>query len=230
MNKILSSLLIAFFVVGCASKRPAPISEPPRAQVEEKSIGGGTGATASGADGGTASATGADGMGPDGVRAEGADGAGGRGRDAQGRAVGPGAGGADAAGQGGAAADGGPSAVPGKSANELLAQRSIFYDFDSFTVREEYKPVIEAHARFLVEHPTARIFLQGSTDERGSREYNLALGQRRADSVRRVMAVLGVNENQIETVSFGEEKPRAPGHDEAAWAQNRRTDIVYQGE
>ena len=130
----------------------------------------------------------------------------------------------------GSGADDARGAVPGREASGGLAQRSIFFDFDKYDVKSEYKGVIEAHAKFLADHPTARLVVQGNTDERGSREYNLALGQRRADAVRKRMGVLGVQEGQIETISFGEEKPRNPGHDEAAWAENRRADLVYKGE
>ncbi len=114
--------------------------------------------------------------------------------------------------------------------NNILSKRSVYYDFDSSAVKDEYKPMIEAHAKYLIAHPDAKVTLQGNTDERGSREYNLALGQRRADSVKQFMTVLGVPGKQIETVSFGEEKPKATCHDESCWKQNRRTDIVYQGE
>lgn len=112
----------------------------------------------------------------------------------------------------------------------VLAKRSVYFDFDSFVVRDEYRPLVEAHARYLTTNRGRRIAIQGNTDDRGSREYNLALGQRRAEAVKRVMTVLGVQEGRIETVSFGEEKPAAAGHDEAAWAQNRRGDIKYAGE
>ena len=88
-------------------------------------------------------------------------------------------------------------------------------------------PIIEAHANFLLAHPDIKIKVEGNCDDRGSREYNLALGQRRADSVKRAMTLLGVNENQIETVSFGAERPVAFGQDEASWSKNRRSDIVY---
>lgn len=114
--------------------------------------------------------------------------------------------------------------------NNILSKRSIYYDFDSSAVKDEYKPLVEAHAKYLIAHPNAKVTLQGNTDERGSREYNLALGQRRADSVKQFMIVLGVPSSQIATVSFGEEKPKATCHDESCWKQNRRTDIVYQGE
>jgi len=117
-----------------------------------------------------------------------------------------------------------------KDPNNILSKRSVYYDYDSSIVKDEYKPLITAHARYLMQNRSARLTIQGNTDERGSREYNIALGQRRAESVKQMMVLLGANEQQIETVSFGEEKPRAEGHDEAAWAQNRRSDIVYAGE
>jgi peptidoglycan-associated lipoprotein len=97
-------------------------------------------------------------------------------------------------------------------------------------IKDEYKPMVTAHARYLAANRAQKITIEGNTDERGSREYNIALGQRRADSVRQMMVLLGVKEDQIETVSFGEEKPRNPGHDEAAFAENRRSDIRYSGD
>ena len=112
----------------------------------------------------------------------------------------------------------------------ILSRRSVYYDLDSFVVKDEFKPIIEAHGKYLRDNRNARIFVQGNTDERGGREYNLALGHKRAESVKRMLSILGVQEAQIETVSFGKEKPRNPGSDEGAWAENRRSDIVYQGE
>jgi len=114
--------------------------------------------------------------------------------------------------------------------NNILSKRSIFFEFDSFVVTDQYKPIVEAHARYLVANRNAKATLHGHADERGSREYNIALGQKRADAVKRMMTLLGVQEIQIETVSFGEEKPRNPGHDESAWAENRRVDILHAGE
>lgn len=108
-----------------------------------------------------------------------------------------------------------------------LAQRSIFFDYDSFVVKDQYRPTVEAHARYLTTNKARRIVIQGNTDERGSREYNLALGQKRAEAVRRSLSLLGVPESQMEAVSLGEEKPRATGTDEASLAENRRADIVY---
>ncbi|HQU97996.1 MAG TPA: peptidoglycan-associated lipoprotein Pal [Nitrosomonas sp.] len=114
--------------------------------------------------------------------------------------------------------------------NSILSQRSVYYDFDSYSVKSEYREMVLAHAKLLRDNPDASVILQGNTDERGSREYNLALGQRRADSVKSMMTLSGASDNQIEAVSFGEEKPRAVGSGESAWSQNRRTDIVYRGE
>ena len=115
-------------------------------------------------------------------------------------------------------------------AGSLLAQRSIYYDFDRYDIGDEFVPLIEAHANFLLEHPELKVIVQGNCDDRGSREYNLALGQRRAESVKRAMILLGVSDDQIESVSFGAEKPVAFGQDEESWSQNRRSDIVYVGE
>jgi peptidoglycan-associated lipoprotein len=112
----------------------------------------------------------------------------------------------------------------------ILSKRSVYYDYDSYVVKSEYRPLVQAHAQYLRDNVGARVLLQGNTDERGSREYNLALGQRRADSVKNAMTMSGARENQIEAVSLGEEKPRATGHDDASWSENRRTDIRYKGE
>jgi peptidoglycan-associated lipoprotein len=114
--------------------------------------------------------------------------------------------------------------------NSILSKRSIFYDLDKYDVQDGYKSLVEAHARYLRDNPRAKVLLQGNTDERGSREYNLALGQRRSEGVRRMLVLLGAKEDQIEAVSLGEEKPRAQGSSEDAWAQNRRSDILYAGE
>ena len=122
------------------------------------------------------------------------------------------------------------STVPGNpltEPNSLLARRSIYFEFDSDAVKDEYQSLIQAHSRYLSDHPQARARIEGNCDERGSREYNLALGQRRAEAVKKVMAVMGVQGNHLETVSFGEEKPADSGHDDASWAKNRRGDIRY---
>jgi len=123
-----------------------------------------------------------------------------------------------------------PSANPLTDPNNILSKRSVFYDYDSFEVKPEYKALVEAHGNYLASNPKAKVFLQGHADERGSREYNIALGQKRADGVRKILSLLGAKEEQVEAVSFGEEKPRAECHDESCWSQNRRTDFLYQGE
>jgi peptidoglycan-associated lipoprotein len=119
---------------------------------------------------------------------------------------------------------------PLRDPNNILSKRSVFFEFDSFTVADQYKPIVEAHAKYLAANRSARVTLQGHADERGSREYNIALGQKRADAVKRMMTVMGTQETIVETVSFGKEKPRNMGHDESAWAENRRVDIIYAGE
>ncbi len=111
--------------------------------------------------------------------------------------------------------------------NNILSKRSVYFDFDSNAVKDEYRGLIQAHARYMTDHQESRARIEGNCDERGSREYNLALGQRRAEAVKKVMTVLGVADSHVETVSFGEEKPVATGHDEEAWAKNRRADIRY---
>jgi len=110
----------------------------------------------------------------------------------------------------------------------VLANRSVYFDYDSFVVREDGKPVVANHSGYLTKNTNRKVLIQGNTDERGGTEYNLALGQKRAEAVRRAMAALGVSDNQMEAVSLGEEKPKAMGSNEEAWAQNRRADIVYQ--
>lgn len=112
----------------------------------------------------------------------------------------------------------------------VLSKRSVYFDFDSYVVQPQYVALVQAHADFLKSHKDARILIQGNTDERGSSEYNLALGQKRADAVRKNMMLLGIPESQIESVSLGKEKPKNFGHDEEAWAENRRADILYNGE
>ncbi|HEX9396745.1 MAG TPA: peptidoglycan-associated lipoprotein Pal [Burkholderiales bacterium] len=111
--------------------------------------------------------------------------------------------------------------------NSALSKRSVFYEFDKSDITPQYRSLVEAHARYLRDNPNARVTVEGNCDERGSREYNVALGQRRSEGVKKAMQLLGARDQQIEAVSFGEEKPKAAGHDEAAWSQNRRSDITY---
>jgi peptidoglycan-associated lipoprotein len=119
---------------------------------------------------------------------------------------------------------------PLKDPNNPLSKRVIYFEYDKDAVKPEYTSLVQAHASYLGQNRNRKVRLEGHADERGSREYNMALGQRRADSVRKAAAVLGVGNERIETISFGEDKPKSSGHDEAAWAQNRRVEILYDGE
>lgn len=112
--------------------------------------------------------------------------------------------------------------------NNPLSKRTVYFMLDSSEVMPDFVPVIAAHAQYLIANPAQRITLEGNADERGSREYNIALGEQRAKSVASMMKVQGVSENQLEIVSYGEEKPAAFGSDESAWEQNRRVELVYQ--
>jgi peptidoglycan-associated lipoprotein len=111
------------------------------------------------------------------------------------------------------------------AASGPLSQRTVYFDFDSFVVKDEYRPMLEAHAKVLSATRSKRMTLEGHTDERGGREYNLALGQKRAEAVLRTLVLLGVQDGQLEAVSFGEERLAAPGSDEAAHAKNRRVEL-----
>jgi peptidoglycan-associated lipoprotein len=108
----------------------------------------------------------------------------------------------------------------------LEAKNTVYFTYDSSEIQSEYLPVVAAHAAYLTKYPAARIRLEGNTDERGSREYNIGLGERRAQSVRKALMLQGVADSQITTVCYGEERPAAEGHDEAAYAQNRRVVMV----
>lgn len=107
-------------------------------------------------------------------------------------------------------------------------ERLVYFEFDSFDVRADATPILEANARYLRANPSRKVNLEGHTDERGGREYNLALGQKRAEAVRRALSLMGVSDGQMEPVSFGEEKPAAVGYDEGSYAQNRRVELVYR--
>ncbi|MDB5945010.1 MAG: peptidoglycan-associated lipoprotein [Ramlibacter sp.] len=106
--------------------------------------------------------------------------------------------------------------------------RIVYFDYDSDAIKPEFQTLIESHARFLKANGSRKVVIEGHTDERGGREYNLALGQRRAEAVRRSLGLLGIGDNQVEAVSFGKEKPAVQGTDEAAWSQNRRAEIAYR--
>lgn len=112
--------------------------------------------------------------------------------------------------------------------NSPLVKRSVYFDFDSFVVKSDYLPLVEAHGQYLSTNKGRRVVVEGNADERGSREYNLALGQKRAEAVKSRLSLLGVDSTQIEAVSFGEERPRATDKTEDAYAENRRADIVYK--
>jgi peptidoglycan-associated lipoprotein len=103
----------------------------------------------------------------------------------------------------------------------------VYYDFDKSDLRTDSRALIEANARYLREHPSTKVRIEGNADERGSAEYNLALGQRRAENVEKTLKLLGVQDSRMEAISYGKEKPRKTGHDEASWAENRRSDLVY---
>jgi len=132
--------------------------------------------------------------------------------------------GAEAAGGAVVASTGEEAAGP---AGEQLAKRLVYFDFDSYELRPQDTALVVAHGHYLASHPKARVRLEGHTDERGSREYNIGLGERRAQAVKRALLLQGVAESQLATVSYGEERPAVAGSDEGAWAQNRRVEIVY---
>jgi len=136
--------------------------------------------------------------------------------------------GAEGAGAGNSNASGSGSdeEVAGPQAGQL-AKRTVYFDFDSSEIKGEGTDIVAAHAKYLATNPTTRVRLEGHTDERGSREYNIGLGERRAQSVRRALLLQGAGDAQISTVSYGEERPAVAGHDEAAWAKNRRVEIIY---
>ncbi|MFM2238676.1 MAG: putative peptidoglycan-associated lipoprotein precursor [Pseudomonadota bacterium] len=117
-----------------------------------------------------------------------------------------------------------PAVDPGPTG----VSKVIYFDYDSFVIKADSQTLIEAHARYLRADKNRRISIEGHADERGGREYNLALGQKRSEAVRKALGLLGVPDSQIEAVSFGKEKPSDPGHDEAAWAKNRRAEIAYR--
>lgn len=111
--------------------------------------------------------------------------------------------------------------------SEISTNRSVYFDFDSALVRPEFNGLVDRHGKYLGAHPELHIRIEGNTDERGSAEYNLALGQRRAEAVRHALKLVGVKDAQMEAISWGSEKPKVQGHDEVAWSQNRRADLQY---
>ena len=119
------------------------------------------------------------------------------------------------------------SSQPWNDPKSPLFKRSVYFDFDSYAVKPEYQATLQAHANYLKANKDRKIKIEGNTDERGTTEYNLALGQRRSEAVRKSLSLLGVSDSQMEAVSFGKEKPKAEGSNEAAWQENRRADIAY---
>ena len=117
-----------------------------------------------------------------------------------------------------------------KDPRSPLSKRSVYFDSDSYVVKDEFQALLTAHGRFLSANPAMKMLIQGNADERGSREYNLALGQKRADAVKKALALLGAREDQLESVSLGEEKPVCTESGEECWAKNRRGDMLYSGE
>lgn len=124
-----------------------------------------------------------------------------------------------------------PAALPDylDPKNPLYVQRSVHFDLDSFVIPTQDRPVVQRHGSYLAAHPGLAIRVEGNADERGSAEYNLALGQKRAEAVVAALKLMGAKDRQMEAISWGKEHPRATGHDEAAWSENRRVDLVYPG-
>lgn len=201
MLKPVISVLLLSLLAACASEKPkgAAAANKP-APVVESSISGSSASSASAADSGASSAST--------LPAEAA-----------------GSSSAMASRSSAASVETGPLNDPGS----ILSKRSVYYPFDVYVVQDADKPLVQAHAEYLSEHPNIKVRLEGNCDERGSTEYNLALGQRRADGVKKILLLGGARESQIEAVSYGEERPKATGHDEASWSQNRRTDLNYGG-
>ena len=127
----------------------------------------------------------------------------------------------------GSSSNGNFSSQPWNDPKSPLFEKSVYFGFDEYTVQTKYQKMLSVHASYLKANPKQKIIIQGNTDERGTAEYNLALGQRRSDAVRKSLNLMGVSDDQMEAVSFGKEKPKAEGDNEAAWAENRRADIVY---
>ena len=124
-----------------------------------------------------------------------------------------------------------PGTVQGESLKDgTLGKRSVYYDLDKYDIKAEFRPLLQAHGKYLAEHRNAKMLVQGNCDERGSREYNIALGQRRSEGVKRMLVLMGAADSQVEPVSLGEEKPRCTEHSEGCWSQNRRSDMLYGGE
>jgi peptidoglycan-associated lipoprotein len=129
----------------------------------------------------------------------------------------------------GAKDQGSISSNPFEDPSNPLSKRTVYFDFDSSEIKAADRDVISAHAKYLASHPQSKVVLEGHADERGTREYNIALGERRAKAVKQFMLLQGASQSQIDVISFGEERPVALGHDESAWSLNRRVEILYPG-
>ena len=116
---------------------------------------------------------------------------------------------------------------PLEDPNNILSKKSIYFDFDQYSIKDDFRDMISAHAEFLAKNPSAKVTIEGNCDERGTREYNISLGDRRARAVEQMLVLLGASTSQISTISYGEERPSMIGHNENAWSRNRRADIVY---
>jgi len=121
-----------------------------------------------------------------------------------------------------------PNSMPNMDLGPAGAGRVVYFDLDSYSIKAEYQNLIDANAKFLRSNPSRKISIEGHTDERGGREYNLALGQKRSDAVRKAFSLLGIPDAQLESISYGKEKPAALGSDENAYSQNRRAEITYR--
>lgn len=206
MNKIIWPILLVLALSGCSSTSDTQATVEDRTATKPVTT---TDATSGKSDGSDKAA------GTSGAQTTPLDGAGVKGSSLDGKQIGEGS---------------NYSGDPRKDPASPLATREIFFDYDSYVVKDEYRPMLEAHAAYLMSHRDARLILQGHADQRGSREYNLALAQKRAEAVRKALAVMGVSDGQMEAVSFGEEKLRNEGMTEDAHAENRRVDVVYADE
>lgn len=233
-NGFLSCLLAVGVLSGCqVAPPPQPIPDLGAFQ------GGGYGGVGQGGIGQVGAGQGGAGGGQSGHGAGGQysqggqPGQGGAGQGGQGQYGGQGQGGYGQGGYGGALAGQGNSPYSPADLNNpasILAQRVIYFDYDQASIRAEYLPVLQAHASLLAAYPSLKIRLEGHADERGSREYNVALSERRGYSVRDYMAARGLKNQQAEIVGYGEEVPASLGHGEKSWSENRRVEIIYVGE
>ncbi|HEX5276638.1 MAG TPA: peptidoglycan-associated lipoprotein Pal [Fluviicoccus sp.] len=214
---LLAVCLAATLATGCAStaKKPVAVTDPPAASGQ--ATDNPSGSTPEGAQTGALNGSG-------GLNSQGMDGGDAASNSKSGTAGGAAGSGADS----GSGNNSGGNADNGGSAAASLSDRVVNFDFDSADIQQDDYPTLLAHARYLQQNPQAKVTLEGHADERGTREYNMALGERRAKAVEAFLGVNGARGNQLESVSFGKEKPLNDGHDEAAWAENRRVELNYE--